>query len=380
MTAGMAAGRTVLRAVLAALWAYTAVRTIGDPAATVRSVRGYELLPDGLERGVGYGLPFLALALAVLLLIGLAVRITALVSAVLLVLFLIGAVVAEVSTGAAIAAVGLVAAVVLALWPRTLWALDDVVRRRVRVPETRVGPRRTAEARRRQAELEQQRAAAASRRVRAAGVLAGVVLVVATAAGIGIQAARASGPAAPAPQAFSARDGVQFGRSGARTTIEIYEDPACATCAAFERQAASQLQTWIRSSTARVKYYEVSYLDNQSSTKYSTRAAAALYCAADAGRFQEYHDLLYAAPPAAGTPGPTDDQLTLLGPQAGITGDAQTAFTQCIATKKHVAFVGEISDDASRGGILSPPTVLVGGHPVQNPTLASVSTAVDAAV
>jgi protein-disulfide isomerase len=377
--------RTVLRAALTAFWAYVAVRTIGDPAATLRGVQAYRLLPDALERGVGYGLPFLALALALLLLAGLAVRAAAAVSVVLLVLFLV-AVGAGDSTfhaaGTVLGAVALAAAVVLTLWPRTRWALDDAIRQRAlsRGPEVRVGPRRTAEARRRQAELERQRAAAADRRTRAAGVLAGVLLVVVTAAGIGIQAARASGPSVPSPQAFSAADGVQFGRSGARTTIEIYEDPACAACATFEQQAGSQLQAWIKGNTARVKYYEVSYLDNQSSTKYSTRAVAALYCAADAGRFQEYHDLLYASPPAAGTPGPTDDQLTLLGPRAGITGDAQTAFTQCVASNKHIGFVGQISDGASRGGILSPPTVLVGGHPVQNPTLTNVTTAVDAAV
>ncbi|HEY6749238.1 MAG TPA: thioredoxin domain-containing protein [Mycobacteriales bacterium] len=380
--------RTGARVALAAIWAYVAVRTIGDPAATLRAVRAYRLLPDALERGVAYGLPFLALALAALLLAGLALRAAAAVSAVLLALFLSGLAAAAgrdldgVPLAIALAVAGLVAAVVLARWPGTDLALDDVIRRRTlsRVPEARVGPRRTAEARRRQAELERQRAAAAERRTRVAGVLAGVALVVVTGAGIGIQAARSSGPGVPSPQAFSVTDGVQFGRSGARTTIEIYEDPACAACATFAQQSASQLQTWISSSTARVKFYEVSFLDSRTGSKYSTRAAAALYCAADAGRFQEYRDLLYAGPPPAGSPGPTDDQLALLGPQAGITGDAQTAFARCVTTKEHVDFVGQISVDASRGGILSVPVVLVGGNAVPNPTLASVAAAVQSAV
>lgn len=377
--------RTAARVALAAIWASVAVRTIGNPAGTLRGVRAYQLLPDVLERGVAYGLPFLALALAVLLLIGLAVRAAAALSAVLSVLFLVGIVVGESTRHPVEIVLGLVAlalAVVLTLWPRTLYALDDAVRRSALAgaPEARVGPRRSAEARRRQAELEQQRAAAADRRLRVAGVLAGVLLVVVTAAGIGIQAARASGPAGPSPQAFTVGDGVQFGRSGARTTIEVYEDPSCTTCATFAQQSAGQLQTWITSSTARVKFYEISYQDKQTTTKYSTRAAAALYCAADAGRFQQYRDLLYASPPAAGSSGATDDQLTLLGAQSGITGDAQTAFTQCVGTKKHVAFVGQISAEASRAGILSVPVVLVGGNAVTNPTLNSVAAAVEAAV
>jgi protein-disulfide isomerase len=382
--------RTGLRVVLAALWAYVAARTIGDPAATLRSVTAYRLLPDVLERGVAYGLPYLALALALLLLTGLATRAAAAVSAVLLALFLVGVAVAAGRGRDGIAGplpvvlgvLGLAAAVVLTRWPLTRWALDDRIRRSALAgaPELRVGPRRTAEARRRHAELERQRAAAGDRRVRRAGVLAAVLLVVATGAGIGIQAARTSGPSSPSPQAFDATDGVQFGRSGARTTIEIYEDPACAACATFQREIAGQLQTWITSSTARVKFYEVSFLDTPKGSRYSTRASAAMYCAADAGRFQQYHDLVYADPPPPGTEGATDDQLTLLGPRAGIDGDAQTAFGQCIATKKHVGFVADITSVASRGGILSAPVVLVGGNPVPNPDLANVSAAVQQAL
>ncbi len=77
---------TVVRLVLAAVWAWVAVARIGDPAASVDAVRAYQLLPDPLERGIGYGLPFVALALAVLLLVGLAVRVAAAVSAVLFLL------------------------------------------------------------------------------------------------------------------------------------------------------------------------------------------------------------------------------------------------------------------------------------------------------
>ena len=63
---------TAVRLVLAAVWAWVGVARVADPAASVDAVRAYRLLPDVLERGVGYGLPFLALALAALLLAGLA--------------------------------------------------------------------------------------------------------------------------------------------------------------------------------------------------------------------------------------------------------------------------------------------------------------------
>jgi len=63
---------------------------VPDPAGSVRAVRAYDLLPEALVTAVGYGLPFLELALGTLLLLGVAVRLAAGLSAGLLVLFLVG--------------------------------------------------------------------------------------------------------------------------------------------------------------------------------------------------------------------------------------------------------------------------------------------------
>lgn len=394
---------TVVRLVLAAVWAWVGVVRIGDPTASVDAVRAYQLLPDVLERGIGYGLPFVALALAVLLLLGLAVRVAAAVSAALFLLELVGLIAAaarglRIGCGClgsggvlpagqatayprdiAVVAVLLVLAVALACWPATRFALDDTVRRSAtaEMPEVRVGPRKTAEARRRQAELASAREAAGRRRVVIAGALAGVLLVVAAGVGIAVQAAR--GPNQPSPQAVSLDNGVMLGRSGARVTIEVYEDPACVNCATFEQTAGAQLQEWMDSSTARVKYYVVSYMDSQSPTKYSSRAAAAMYCAADAGRFREYHDVLFGKQPTPGS-NVTDDQLIADAAGVGITGPRADAFGQCVKSKKYADLVSRISGQASQAGILTTPTLFVDGQPVQQVTLAGITAAVTAAL
>jgi protein-disulfide isomerase len=394
---------TVVRLVLAAVWAWVAVARIADPAASVDAVRAYQLLPDVLERGIGYGLPFVALALAVLLLVGLAVRVAAAVSAVLFLLQLVGLVAAAarglriacgclgsggvLPTGRttsyprdiAIVAVLLVLAAGLAWWPRTRYALDDTVRRSAESTssEARVGPRRTADARRRQAELAAARAAAGQQRVRFAGALGGVLLIVAAGIGIGVQAARTPDP--PSPQPVSISNGVELGRSGARVTIDLYEDPLCTNCKTFVETAGPQLQTWLDSSTAKIKYYVVSYLNGQSPTRYPSRAAEAMYCAADAGRFREYHDIVFGDQP---TPGAdvTNDQLIADGPRVGITGAQQTAFAHCVKSGKYAEFVSKISDKASQDGIFATPTLLVDGKPVQDVSLAGVTAAVNAAL
>jgi uncharacterized membrane protein YphA (DoxX/SURF4 family) len=62
-----------------------------DPQSAVAAVRAYELLPESVVRIVGWGQPFVEVALGLLLLAGIATRIVAAASALLLVIF-IGAV------------------------------------------------------------------------------------------------------------------------------------------------------------------------------------------------------------------------------------------------------------------------------------------------
>lgn len=66
------------------------VTKVGDPQATVRAVRAYQLVPESAVHPVAYALPYVELALAVLLLVGLGVRYAAAVSALLLVVFIAG--------------------------------------------------------------------------------------------------------------------------------------------------------------------------------------------------------------------------------------------------------------------------------------------------
>jgi len=80
---------TTARLLLATVWAWAALAKISDPDAAVRAVRAYQLLPEALVRPVAWGLPFAELVLAVLLAVGLATRLAAVGSAVLLGLFMV---------------------------------------------------------------------------------------------------------------------------------------------------------------------------------------------------------------------------------------------------------------------------------------------------
>ena len=80
----------VARLILGGVWLWAGGAKATDLDASVRAVRAYQLLPDGLATVVGAGLPWLELALGALLIAGVAVRLGALLSAVLMVVFLIG--------------------------------------------------------------------------------------------------------------------------------------------------------------------------------------------------------------------------------------------------------------------------------------------------
>jgi uncharacterized membrane protein YphA (DoxX/SURF4 family) len=80
----------VVRVALAVILGYAGLVKIGDTGAAVRAVRAYEILPEGAVQLWAYGQPFAELALALLLLVGLASRLTAIGAAALLVIFIAG--------------------------------------------------------------------------------------------------------------------------------------------------------------------------------------------------------------------------------------------------------------------------------------------------
>jgi len=82
---------TVLaRVALAAILGYAAWAKLSAPANSVVTIKAYRLIPDSMASVVAYGLPAVELALALLVLAGLASRFTALAVCVLMVIFIAG--------------------------------------------------------------------------------------------------------------------------------------------------------------------------------------------------------------------------------------------------------------------------------------------------
>jgi uncharacterized membrane protein YphA (DoxX/SURF4 family) len=81
---------TAARLLLGGVFLVAGLLKIPDPAAAVRAVRAYRLLPETLVAPVAFGLPVVEVFVGLALIVGVFVRTAAIAAAVLLVIFLVG--------------------------------------------------------------------------------------------------------------------------------------------------------------------------------------------------------------------------------------------------------------------------------------------------
>ncbi|MBW8481080.1 DoxX family membrane protein [Actinomadura sp. PM05-2] len=82
---------TAARAGLAVVLGWAGLAKIDEPAALQKiAVKGYDVMPDGAASVVGSALPILEIVLAALLVAGFATRVTGALSALLMVVFIVG--------------------------------------------------------------------------------------------------------------------------------------------------------------------------------------------------------------------------------------------------------------------------------------------------
>ncbi len=355
----------VARYGLAGVWAYAAVTKLGDPDAAVRAVRAYQLVPAALVEPLAWGLPFVELTLALLLVTGVASRAAAWASLVLLAVFVAG--IASVwarglriecgcfgEGGSAdvdgvdyaleiLRDLGFAAlAIAVAVGP------SDSLRLRAHLPvrlRTRAGQ----------------------------SVLLAVALVIAVALGVVVQGRRSElgssdvVPPAAIDEALEVRGTPwTIGRADAPVTVEIYEDFLCAHCREFHKEVEPALAPLVEDGTARVAYHPMPL-----SGEDSVRVATAVACAYDEGGFVRYRDAVYADQRADGPV--TDQRLISLGKATGLTGQD---FEHCIRDGTHEGWIRDRLDAGSRRGVVLTPTVFIQGELAVRVTAASLAAAV----
>jgi protein-disulfide isomerase len=168
-------------------------------------------------------------------------------------------------------------------------------------------------------------------------------------------------------------DGIMIGRGPVR--VDAFIDFLCPYCRQFELSAGPTLADLVSSGKVSLVYHPMNFLDQASTTNYSTRAAAASGCAADGGRFAEYAHALFVSQPSEGGPGLSDAELAGLGGAAGLDG---AAFTACVSGGPYWDWPPYVTARATALGVDATPTVLVAGAVVR-PEARAIGAAVAAA-
>jgi protein-disulfide isomerase len=151
---------------------------------------------------------------------------------------------------------------------------------------------------------------------------------------------------------------------GAALTIDIHMDYQCPICKTYEDYFGSAIDQIVANDDALVRYHIRSFLDINLKNDSSTRAAIAATCADVVGKFQEYHDTVFANQPSEGT-GYTDQQLgTDFANQAGITGDDLTTFQQCYNNKQTSDVVKNMESVNMAAGVTGTPAFFANGKSV----------------
>ena len=115
------------------------------------------------------------------------------------------------------------------------------------------------------------------------------------------------------PSGHTPEGGVLVGNADARQSMVLFEDPQCPYCRQFEERNGTLVTAAVDAGALAVEYRMRCFLGPE-----SVRADNALALAAEAGRFDELRQALFASQPPEGTGGFTIDDLLRLGTRVGL--------------------------------------------------------------
>jgi protein-disulfide isomerase len=208
----------------------------------------------------------------------------------------------------------------------------------------------------------------AERRRRTLLVVAALAVVALVATLVVTYLDRTGQPATP-PRGAVATYALPAGPDSAPVTVSVYEDFMCPFCGQFESASRKMLQKKVDDGTVQVRYHVLNFLDDASSTEYSTRSANALAVVLDTSGpevAKKYHDLLFDNQPEEGSAGLSDAKLLDLAVQAGAS---ESRVSAGITDRVFEQWVKNGKDQASKDGVNATPTVMVDGTTLKYTTI-----------
>lgn len=164
-------------------------------------------------------------------------------------------------------------------------------------------------------------------------------------------------PKAVDKNAFVVRDANVMGNKDAQVSIVEFADFQCPYCGRHhELVEPTILNEYVKTGKANFVYKHLAFLGQE-----SVFAAVAAECAADQGKFWEYHDYLFEHQNGENQGAFNKDKLIEFG--KAINLDA-ARFEKCVQSDETIARVQADTQEAQKFGVSSTPTFFINGKPL----------------
>ncbi len=158
-----------------------------------------------------------------------------------------------------------------------------------------------------------------------------------------------------------------------KAVVSVYEDFQCPHCARFEQAFGPTINKLIDTGAIAADYHMLAILNTSANDNYSTRAANAGYCVAEADTsatkdaFRRFHTALFVQQPPEGSPAPDDRALIETARQAGVVGTVP----DCVNSGRNNDMVEGL---AAATEVTGTPTVRINGEDYTYSTPAALVT------
>lgn len=183
------------------------------------------------------------------------------------------------------------------------------------------------------------------------------------------------------PRDHPQADGAAMGDPDAPVLVESWVDFQCPACQSFSQQIEPQvIQNYVATGKVRYVFRHYPFIDDRSASKESDQAANASMCAADQGRFWDYHDMLFANWDGENEGAFNDNRLIAFAERLGLDMDS---FRSCFEANSHKDQINADFQAGQKVGVTGTPSVFVNGQQVAPgyvPTYDQMAQAIEAAL
>ncbi len=178
------------------------------------------------------------------------------------------------------------------------------------------------------------------------------------------------------PQQRPQPNGTALGDPQAPVVVEIFEDFQCPACARYTESVESVIvDEYVASGQVYYVFHQYPFIGRE-----SAQAAIASLCAADQGRFWDYHDILFANQTGENVGAYLDQRLIAFAESLGMD---MSAFRSCFSSDQHEQTIQAEFQRGTELGVSGTPSVFVNEVQVSPgfvPSLEQLTGAIDQAL